>query len=308
MVNKDRIKNNIHQLEVLVSLLKMAEKDEISITAAGKQLNLTSQEMNRELDLCFARYFRKMKIVSSEEIDNLVKLRDLPSTRLLKDVFGYKKTEFVAFPVINENDFWKIIKNHFSDNHYKVLSMHCGYTIEKPMSFEKIAEKLKCTRMWACDMYRRSVRNFDSSVLYDIYNYEYVNKRAELESSEEHKESKKEYDTLVLYMSKVNDISSINSYISENYPEVNDLDVAKVNSLFSNSINELNISNKLLNALDRNNINTLADIYMTPAVTFKNMPNFGKIKCKELLELLSNRNDNHPNRNTLIRDLTIITS
>lgn len=306
-VNTNRLQKNITQLELLVSMLKQASNGEISIAEVGRQFGLNAQETSHEMDTCFARYIKKNKMISEEVMSSMIIAKDLPSTRFLKDVFGFSSSEPVVFPAVDEDDFWKIVKQHYSDSYYKVVTMHNGYEVEKPLSFEKIAANMNCSRMRACDIYKRAVNNFDSSILYEVYNYEYTNKKKELEQSEEFETAKKSYETLMFYISKVADIDELNEYIKTNYPEVSELDLSKVNENFSIPVDQLGISNKLLLALTKNNISTLADIYMTPAISFKHMTNFGKIKCTELYEVLSNREDDHPNRAVLLRDLASMT-
>lgn len=305
-VNKDRLNDNIKNLEILISFLKQAAEDKISIAEIGRQHNLTALEMNYELNNCFSRYFKKSSKLTNDDIEALLKMKDLPSTRLLKAALGYSTTDRVEFPYIDEDCFWQLIKENYSDSYYTVLSMYSGYGVDKPMSFEKIAQVLNCTRMQVNDMYHRALLRFDSALLYKIYNYEYYNKKIEMMKTAEFQEAKKAYDTLQTYMYVVEDIKALNEYIATNYPEVSKLDLDKVNSLFSIPISDLNLSNGLTNVLIKNDINTLTDIYMTSAIKFKNMSNFGKVKCAELLQVISSRNDTHPNRNTLIENLTEI--
>lgn len=304
MINKNRLNMNINKLELILEMLKLAANDQMSMVNIAKTLDLSPKELNTELDLCFSRYFKKAIELSEEDIQTLIHIKDSPSTRLLKRVFGYAKSDNVVFPAVDEDNFWKVIKNNYSARYYAVMSMHTGYDVEKPMSFDAIANELGCTKARVSDIYKSAVSKFDTNLLYEIYNFTYINKSKELIETIDFNRAKNEYEKLCAYINRVDDISAINKYIEENYPELQEVDFTIVNKELSISIDKLNISNKLIKVLNKNNIHTLADIYMTSAITFKNMPNFGAIKCKEMLEVLSKRNDNHPNRNTLIKNLT----
>jgi len=303
-INKDRIYQNINRLELVIAFLQKAANDEMTMVEVGRSLNLKPMELNYELENCFSRYFKKASNLTISEFKHLINAKDSPSTRLLKAVFGYDKSDNVVFPYVDEDNFWSVIKANYPDNYYDILSMYNGYNVEKPMSFEKIANKFGCTKMWVNDIYRRAINNFNTALLYDIYNYEYINKKAELMQSDEYNTAKHEYELLLTYMSKVDDIKKLNEYIKANFPEVSELDFTKINDMFSTPITELNLSSRLVKVLSKNNINTLSDIYMTSAIAYANMPNFGKIKSAELLEVIIKRNDAHPNRDALIKNLS----
>ena len=154
----------------------------------------------------------------------------------------------------------------------------------------------------------KALSKIDSSVLYKIFSISYVDKTEEIKKSSEYINAVAEYEKFMMYMSKVNDIKKINEYIEKNYPEVSSFDNNDINKSFSTPVEQLNLSNRLTNALKKNGKLTLNDIYNTTAAEYRSFSNFGKKCCLELAEVLSNRTDTHPNRVTLSRDLFTIST
>lgn len=306
MVNKKRLNENIETLEKLVTMLKSVSEDKNSLSNIGKEFGMTSQEVNYNLNRMFSMYFKKIKSISEQEMQALIISKDLPSTRLLKAVFGFEPNDPIVFPDIDEDSFWNTIKSIMSDKYYEVVSLRHGYNTDKPMTFEQIGNKLNLTRARIKDIYYTAISKINSSILYKIFSISYVDKTEEIKQSTEYSNAVAEYEKFMMYMSKVSDIKKINDYIEKNYPEVAVFDAKEVNKTFSISVEHLNLSNRLTNALIKNGKFTLNDIYNTTAAEYRSFNNFGKKCCLELAEVLSNRTDTHPNRVTLSRDLYTI--
>lgn len=308
MLNKTRLNENIESLEKLVTMLKAVSEDKSSLSNIGKEFGMTSQEVNYNLNRMFSMYFKKIKSISDQEIQALIISKDLPSTRLLKALFGFEPNDTIVFPDVDEDSFWNAIKSIMSDKYYEVVSLRHGYNTEKPMTFEQIGNKLNLTRARIKDIYYSALSKIDSSVLYKIFSISYVDKTEEIKKSSEYVNAVAEYEKFMMYMSKVNDIKKINEYIEKNYPEVASFDNNTINKSFSTPVEQLNLSNRLTNALKKNGKLTLNDIYNTTAAEYRSFSNFGKKCCLELAEVLSNRTDTHPNRVTLSRDLFTIST
>lgn len=306
MLNNERLNDNIKKIEKLLNLLKMAADENISLAAVGRELGLTPQGVNRELSVAFMYYIKKELNLDTEDINELIFIKESPSTRLLKKIFNISASDNVVFPDFDEEYFWSTLKDILPEKYFTVLSLRCGYNIDRPLTLEQIGKQLGCTRVWVNDMYNIAVNRIDTPVLYKIFNKKYIDLKSELENSEEYSRAKDEYNRLLLYLSKIDDIESLNKYIADNYPEVNDFDKADLNKMFSESIENLLLSTRLTNALINNGKHTLNDIYLTSVAEYKNMNNFGKKCFVELLEFINSRNDNHPNKSSLVKDLNMI--
>lgn len=302
-MNKDRLNSNIESLEKLVSMLKLVANDECSLATIGKEFDLKPQEINNNLNKSFSTYIKKMHLLSNEEIESLIIAIDLPSTRLLKSLFNISLSDPIVFPYIDEDVFWSHIKSKLPDNYYTVVSLRCGYNVDKPMTFEQIGNKLDLTRSRIKDIYHNAISKIDVSYIYSLFALKYIDKTTEIKDSIEYSKAKDEYEKLTLAISKISDLQAINTYIKSNYQELYSISRKDADTLFSISILDLGFSNRLTNALTKNNKKTLNDIYLTSAIEYKKMSNFGKICCIELADNLSKRTDAHPNKNKLIEDL-----
>lgn len=302
-MNKDRLNSNIESLEKLVCMLKLVANDECSLTSVGKEFNLKPQEINNNLNKSFSTYIKKMHLLSDEKIKSLIINIDLPSTRLLKSLFNISPSDPVVFPYIDEDMFWSHIKSKLPDNYFTVVSLRCGYNVNKPMTFEQIGNKLNLTRSRIKDIYHNAISKIDISYICSLFALDYIDKTNEIKDSKEYLKAKDEYEKLTLAISKISDLNAINTYIKSNYPEIYNISRKDADTLFSISVSDLGFSNRLTNVLIKNNKKTLNDIYLTSAIEYKKMSNFGKICCIELAANLSKRTDNHPNKNKLIEDL-----
>lgn len=308
--NKDRLNENIQNLESLLVLLKAARNDDITLAQISRDLNIRPQELNTALNNSFSLYFKnKLKYISEDDLSSLITRVEPASDTLLKDIFKLNTSDIIVFPKYDVDNFWNVIKNELSDKYFMVVAKHVGYNCS-PMSYEAISKLLGVTRARALQIYKTSLDKLrHSSVIVKIFdNQNYIDRLEKLEQIMEanslaYDEAYSKYTLLQEYLDKVSDVEKVISFIETHCPEVSGLAVGNAIEALNISINELNLSNRTYNALTSANCNTVTDILNTSAIDIINIKNLGKNSIIELIDAIDNLNINNNRWNELKTNL-----
>lgn len=309
--NKDRLNENIQNLESLLVLLKAARNDDITLAQISRELNIRPQELNTALNNSFSLYFKnKLKYISEDDLSSLLLHVEPASDTLLKDIFKLNTSDIVEFPKYDVDNFWNVIKNQLSDKYFMVVAKHVGYNCS-PVSYEAIGKSLGVTRARALQIYNTSLDKLrHGSVIVKIFdNLNYIDRLEKLEQIMEantlaYHEAYSKYTLLQEYLDNVSDVDKVISFIETHCPEVSGLAVGDSIEVLNISIDELNLSNRTYNALISADYTSVNDILNASAIDIINIKNLGKNSITELITVIDNLNINNIRWNELKTDLT----
>lgn len=304
--NKDRIKTTKENLERLLTLLTLAENDEITLSKIGNEYGLRAQTLNTELATSFALYFKsRLHYLSDADVANIINKLETPSEKLLKQIFKYAEHERVIFPTYNDDTFWKIVKASISDKYYQVLTMHIGYGTEV-MNFEEIGKQLDLTRSRVMQIYNAAVAKLrDTSVLTQIFCSDYIDETNKFESERATKKAERdaaytEFTKLDMYLTELKDVKELNKYIETHYPNLTKANVKNAVTTYLNiPLKDLKLTNRTYNALINAGYNTIDDIYNASAADLTTIKNLGKTSLAELVSELDALKAKNPKWNDL---------
>lgn len=295
---EDRIKESKTNLQYVINLLDLADNKEITLKDIADKLNITPQELNTALDTRF-RYYAKQHLIniSEENLYDIIRKLETPSTRILKDVFNINHNKLALFPFYDDEVFWKTLKHYLTEKEYNIICLRYGYNEEnKSYTLQEVGNLYKVQRERIRQIESKALRIIrNSKVLNDIFNLDIINMENYLLEQRKYLEDKyqntyKEFNRMKELLNTMDHMSEIKDFIHNNYPDIYDLIYSEESiedfNIFDKPIEKLNMSSRLYNCLKRGGYKTLKDIYTTDSRTILRIRNLGKCTTLELIDVV----------------------
>lgn len=282
----------------LLELINLAENDQISLAGLGRKLGMTPQGVNAALENSFQSYIKKgFKSFTDDDIEKILFRLEMPSVKLLRDIFEIESVQAIKFPEYDENHFWNVVRNTLTtSNYFEIVCKRIGYNESNtPLTFDQIAKDYNLSRMRVNAIYKSAISKLRApEVINQIFSIDYINKIEQIEDLQKDlinkcNETYNSYNKLNSCISKVSSVKEATKFIIDKYPEL-DKEVKELPEILSSdldvNINNLGFSNRTLHCLTEAGYTTVSKICNASPVDIICINNLGKTCISEIVDKL----------------------
>lgn len=166
-LNRERIEDCKETLDQLSNLLGEVLDGKKTQAQIAKELGITSQELNHNLNSKFSNYLKKNHVFSDNEVVELFKGTETPCERIVYDILEIKsKDKFLILDEECQELFKEEIKTVLKSKEYDVVSRYYGLDANDASTLAEIAKEFDVSTSYINQLRGKALRRLRSDACF----------------------------------------------------------------------------------------------------------------------------------------------
>lgn len=236
-----------------------------SMSEFANGLGITPQELNNHTNKGVYSLTNKIKVLTKEDIEFLLRESETASERLMRAILGVDEDELFVLNIVEEEKLFEIMKQALCEREVVIIEYRFGFK-GYPMTLEEIGKIFNVTKNRIMQIIKRALRK--------------------LRDPKWLKQLLPDYDLKIKELSELRSMMLVKNNLNTQIESAKN-QIEKIDPVYNLPINELNLSVRAHNCLYRGcRITTIGELSKLSKFELLKLRNFGINTVKEISEAL----------------------